>query len=83
MLSQNLKIKRKRHFRDKIKKENHENILEIREVINSYKNIGKIHLGGIPMIADDMMTFIKSDIVFFGAGVLIFIISYIWFVFKK
>ena len=61
--------KEKEIFRDKIKKENHENILEIREVINSYKNIGKIHLGGIPMIADDMMTFIKSDIVFFGAGV--------------
>ena len=75
--------KEKEIFRDKIKKENHENILEIREVINSYKNIGKIHLGGIPMIADDMMTFIKSDIVFFGAGVLIFIISTLWFVFKK
>ena len=57
--------------------------LEIRDVIKSYENIGKIYLGGIPMIADDMMTFIKSDIVVFGLGVLLFIIATLWFVFRK
>ena len=35
------------------------------------------------MIADDMMTFIKSDIVVFGLGVLLFIIATLWFVFRK
>ena len=70
-------------YRDKIKKQNHLNILEIRDVIKSYENIGKIHLGGIPMIADDMMSFIKSDIVVFGIGVLLFIIATLWFVFRK
>tara|TARA_B100001057_G_scaffold30483_1_gene27789 strand:- start:6626 stop:9013 length:2388 start_codon:yes stop_codon:yes gene_type:complete len=70
-------------YRDKIKKQNHENILEIRDVIKSYEDIGKIYLGGIPMIADDMMTFIKNDIVIFGLGVLIFIIATLWFVFRK
>ena len=29
----------------------------------------KIHLGGIPMIADDMMSYIKNDIIVFGIGV--------------
>ncbi|MDC3007235.1 MMPL family transporter [Candidatus Pelagibacter sp.] len=70
-------------YKDLIKKQNHQNILEIREVIKSYENIGKIHLGGIPMIADDMMSFIKSDIVVFGIGVFIFIICTLWFVFRK
>ena len=70
-------------YKDKIKKQNHLNILEIRDVIKSYENIGKIHLGGIPMIADDMMSFIKSDIVVFGIGVLLFIIATLWFVFRK
>ena len=69
--------------KDLIKKQNHQNILEIRDVIESYNNIGKINLGGIPMIADDMMTFIKSDIVVFGLGVLLFIIATLWFVFRK
>ncbi len=75
--------KEKEKFRDKIKKKNHKNILEIRQVIESYKDTAQIHLGGIPMIADDMMTYIKSDIVFFGIGVLFFIISTLWFVFRK
>ncbi len=69
--------------KDKIKKQNHKNIIEIRDVIKSYENIGKIHLGGIPMIADDMMTFIKSDIVVFGLGVLLFIIITLWYIFRK
>jgi uncharacterized protein len=70
-------------YKDKIKKQNHENILEIRQVIQSYGDVGKIYLGGIPMIADDMMTFIKSDIVVFGLGVLLFIIATLWFVFRN
>ena len=70
-------------YKDFLKKKNHQNILEIREIIESYEDIGKIYLGGIPMIADDMMTFIKSDIIVFGLGVLIFIITTLWFVFRK
>ena len=71
------------NFKDQIKKQNHKNILEIREVIKSYNDAAKIYLGGIPMIADDMMTFIKSDIIVFGLGVLLFIIATLWFVFRK
>ena len=71
------------NYRDQIKRKNHNNILEIRDVIESYEDIGKIHLGGIPMIADDMMTFIKSDIIVFGLGVLLFIILTLWYVFRK
>ena len=65
------------------KKANHSNIVEIRKVISTYDNVGNIFLGGIPMIADDMMSFIKNDIIVFGIGVLAFIIATLWFVFKK
>jgi len=70
-------------YKDTLKKDNHENILKIREVIEGYEDIGKIYLGGIPMIADDMMSFIKSDIVVFGLGVLLFIIATLWYIFRK
>jgi len=70
-------------FSDNLKKKNHQNITQIREVIKSYDDVGKIYLGGIPMIADDMMSFIKSDIIVFGLGVLLFIIATLWFVFRK
>jgi len=75
-------------------KRNHENINEIRKVINDHPAPGEvkknsfdaypvIHLGGIPMIADDMMTFIKNDIIVFGAGVFLFIVATLWFVFRS
>ncbi len=62
---------------------NHQNITEIRDVISKYGENAKIHLGGIPMIADDMMSYIKSDIAVFGIGVLIFIVLTLWFIFRK
>ena len=62
---------------------NHQNITEIRDVINKYGENAKIHLGGIPMIADDMMSYIKSDIAVFGIGVFIFIILTLWFIFRS
>ena len=85
-ISKNIKNKSKQeieNYKDKIKIQNHQNILEIRNIIKSYENIGKIYLGGIPMIADDMMTFIKSDIIVFGLGVFLFIIITLWYVFRK
>ena len=62
---------------------NHQNINEIRTIIEKYQNTAKIHLGGIPMIADDMMTYIKNDIIVFGAGVFVFIVCTLWFVFRS
>ena len=70
-------------YKDSIKKQNHENILEIRNIIKKHQSFAKIHLGGIPMIADDMMTFIKNDIMVFGAGVFLFIVATLWFIFRK
>jgi len=70
-------------YKDSLKKKNHENILEIRNIIKNHQSSAKIHLGGIPMIADDMMTFIKNDIMVFGAGVFLFIVATLWFIFRK
>jgi len=64
-------------------KKNHQNIDEIRSVISKYQDTAKIHLGGIPMIADDMMTYVKSDIIVFGGGVFLFIVCTLWFVFRN
>ena len=71
------------NYKNLYNKRNSQNISEIRDVINKYGENAKIHLGGIPMIADDMMSFIKSDIIVFGIGVLIFIILTLWFIFKN
>ncbi|MDA7770318.1 MMPL family transporter [Candidatus Pelagibacter sp.] len=80
---QNKSVQEIEDYKDTLKKKNHENITQIREVIKSYGDVGKIYLGGIPMITDDMMSFIKSDIIVFGLGVLLFIIATLWFIFRK
>ena len=82
------------NYRKIYNKKNHKNILEIRKIIKNHPAPGEIerdtgdgypviHLGGIPMIADDMMTFIKNDIVVFGVGVFLFIVATLWFVFRS
>ena len=70
-------------YKDYLKIKNHQNIKEIRKIISSYKTNSEIFLGGIPMIADDMISFIKNDIIVFGVGVLLFIIATLWYIFKK
>ncbi len=59
-------IKEYEQYKNLYNLRNHQNITEIRDVINKYGENAKIHLGGIPMIADDMMSFIKSDIIVLG-----------------
>ncbi len=76
-------IKEYEEYKNLYNTRNHQNISEIRDVINKYGENAKIHLGGIPMIADDMMSYIKSDIIVFGIGVFIFIIFTLWFIFRN
>ena len=76
-------LKEYEEYKNLYNKRNNQNIAEIRDVINKYGENAKIHLGGIPMIADDMMSFIKSDIVVFGIGVFIFIVFTLWFIFRN
>ena len=66
-----------------LKRINHQNIGAIREIIKEFSNTGEIHLGGVPMIADDMIEFIKSDLINFGVGVFIFIVITLIVVFRE
>ena len=76
-------IKEYENYKNLYNIRNNQNIAEIREVINKYGENAKIHLGGIPMIADDMMSYIKNDIIVFGIGVFVFIIFTLWFIFRN
>ena len=76
-------LKEYENYKNKYNKKNHQNINEIREVIDKYGENANIYLGGLPMISDDMMTYIKNDIIIFGVGVFIFIITTLWFIFRN
>ena len=56
---------------------------QIKNLIKEQDQFATIRLSGIPMIADDMISFIKKDIIIFGIGVFAFIILILWIVFKN
>ena len=43
----------------------------------------EIKIGGIPMIIDDMITYVRNDLVNFGIGVLIFILATLIIIFRR
>ena len=64
--------------------ERHLNIIEIRNIINNYKSSNiEMHLGGVSMIADDTISFVKNDILIFGFGALIFILIILYLIFRN
>ena len=51
-------------------------VREVREILQDSSALGSLYLGGTAMIASDMMSFVKSDLNYFGVGVfLIFILT--------
>ncbi|MBI9021185.1 MAG: MMPL family transporter [Verrucomicrobia bacterium] len=58
-------------------------IAEIRSILSRYQPEGTHYLGGIPMIADDMLTFIRSDLKIFGIGILLFLLLTLGCIFRQ
>jgi len=48
---------------------------DVRAVQNKYAEAGTLHLGGVPMIAADMITYVKRDLRLFGGLVLLLMIA--------
>ena len=55
----------------------------IRGVLSDFSDAGTVHLGGVPMIADDMITFVRNDLVVFGIGVAIFLVIVLSAIFRE
>ena len=61
----------------------HKNIAAIRAIMDRYRPQAQLFLGGISMIADDMITFIKNDLKMFGAGVFLLLVFMLGIIFKN
>ncbi|MDX1809556.1 MAG: MMPL family transporter [Sulfurospirillaceae bacterium] len=80
ILELNLKFKEYRNLRREI---DHKNIIQIRSITQKYKNNAKIFLGGVNMIANDMISFIKSDLMIYGSVLLLLLITTLYFIFRE
>ena len=72
-----------RQHRDRARRQRHQDILAIRSIMAKYHNDADLFLGGVDMIADDMITFIKNDLKVFGLGVLVFLIIMLGIIFRS
>ena len=61
----------------------HQDIEQVRSIIRPYEQYAEVHLGGVPMIADDMITFIRHDLIVFGFGVFVFIVVTLTIIFRE
>lgn len=58
-------------------------IAEVRTIMDDYRDVATLHLGGISMITNDMLSFIQHDITVFGIGILLFIMLALFAFFRK
>jgi len=70
-------------YRDRMKAKRHQDIVAVRKIMDRYRQDAELFLGGVSMIADDLISFIKSDLKVFGLGVLFFLIITLGIIFKK
>ncbi len=58
-------------------------VKDVRAVLDRHRGAAtEIFLGGVPMIASDMVSFVKSDMKVFGVGILIFVIVVLTIIFR-
>lgn len=69
--------------KEEVTRINHDTVAATRAVMDGYRDRGTLYLGGIPMIADDMITFIKNDLIVFGAGVFAFLVIMLSIIFRQ
>jgi hypothetical protein len=72
-----------RECKIRLDKEKHSDIAAVRRIMDGYRQDAELFLGGVSMITDDMVTFIRNDIKIFGIGLLIFLIIALGVIFKK
>jgi hypothetical protein len=70
-------------YRDKERQERHREIAAIRSVIDRHRRDGAMFLGGVSMIADDMISFIKSDLKIFGTVVFALLVVTTTVIFRR
>lgn len=70
-------------LKKQLTKENHQTIVDVRNIMQGYQQYGTLHLGGLSMIADDMVSFIKNDLITFSLGIFIFMMVNLSIIFRQ
>jgi len=70
-------------MRKDFKLDNKKLIADIRSIMERYRTNADLFLGGVDMIANDLIWFIKNDLKIFGLGVFAFLVIVMGYIFRK
>jgi predicted RND superfamily exporter protein len=60
-----------------------EDIRRVRKILDEHRDLGEIHIGGLPMIVSDMIDYIRNDILVFGSGIVAILIVLLSLIFGR
>ncbi|TBR20181.1 hypothetical protein EPO15_13450, partial [bacterium] len=60
----------------------HDDIAAIRRVIAGFRGEARVYLGGVPMIVDDIISYIKKDVGVFGVGMVLYLVCLLALIFR-
>ncbi|MEM6709806.1 MAG: MMPL family transporter [Pseudomonadota bacterium] len=72
-----------RRARERFLAERAELIANVRAIRDRYADFGELFLGGVPMIAADMIDYVKSDLQWFGGAVLFLMMAVLYLFFRR
>ena len=72
-----------KEHRDIQRVEEHKNIEAVRVIINKYQGDASLFLGGVGMIADDIIGFVKNDLFIYGTTLIFLLMFILWIVFRQ
>ena len=73
-------------YRDELREKDHRDIIALRALIAEFQNKhggDRLFLGGINMIADDMVGYVRSDLATYGLGALVLLLACFWLFFRQ
>jgi len=71
-----------KEYRDFVREKESKDIQNVRNIIKKYSGDAKIFLGGVNMIANDIVGYVKSDLAIYGSTLVFLLIFILWFIFR-
>ena len=70
-------------YRDAMRDIEHDNIQNIRVIMDKYQSQATLFLGGVSMIANDIVGFVQNDLVIYGSTLVLILIVILWIIFRQ
>ncbi len=73
-------------YRDELREKDHRDIVALRALIAGFEREfagDRLFLGGLNMIADDMVGYVRSDLTTYGLGALVLLLACFWLFFRQ